>query len=67
MDERFIIWHARLSLREAADVLRMYRRAARGGGNAHVNAELGSLQQIDDCLRKSSRTLCPGAYYANGE
>ena len=28
-DEGIAIWHARLSLREAADVLRTYRRAAR--------------------------------------
>ena len=28
-DEGITIWHARLSLREAADVLRTYRRAAR--------------------------------------
>ena len=28
-DEGITVWHARLSLREAADVLRTYRRAAR--------------------------------------
>ena len=36
-------------------VLRTYRRAARGKGNAHVNAMLGPLQQLAHCLRKSQR------------
>ena len=40
-------------------VLRTYRRAARGVRNAHVNAMLGSLQQLKHCLRKSSRKLPP--------
>ena len=40
------------SLREAADVLRTYRRAARGEPNANVNAMLGSLQQLAHRLRK---------------
>ena len=38
---------------------RTYRRAARGVRNAHVNAMLGSLQQLKHCLRKSSRKLPP--------
>ena len=36
-----IVWHARLSLREAADVLRTYRRAAGGERKAGANREMG--------------------------
>ena len=40
------VWHARLSLREAADVLRTYRRAARWEGKAQVHAKKGFVQQF---------------------
>ena len=39
------VWHARLSLREAADVLRTYRRAAGGERKAYVKVMLGFVQQ----------------------
>ena len=45
-DEGIIIRHARLSLREAADVLRTYRRAAGEKRKAKVNANQGCLQKI---------------------
>ena len=40
------IWHARPALREAADVLRTYRRAARWERKAQVNAKMGFVQQF---------------------
>ena len=42
-DEGIAIWHARLSLREAADVLRTYRRAAGEKRKAEVNAKAWAL------------------------
>ena len=37
MDEMIWVWHARLSLREAADVLRTDRRTKREERQAYVN------------------------------
>ena len=39
------IWHARLSLREAADVLRTDRRTRREEGKERVNAKAQVLHQ----------------------
>ncbi len=46
-----LVWHARLSLREAADVRTAHvPPRCKGGRNAHVNGMLGSLQQRVHCL-----------------
>ena len=54
-DERLNVWHARLSLREAADVLRTYRRAAGRRKKAQVSAN--ETPCSNPCSMSSSKSV----------
>ena len=59
MDEMIWIWHARLSLREAADVRCTDRRTGGEEKAAKVNANKGCLQlltqQVEQTMRPASK------------
>ena len=51
MDEMIWVWHARLSLREAADVLRTDRRTERDDGTAQVNTKACVESHLSKLMR----------------
>ena len=55
-DEGIIVWHARLSLREAADVLRTYRRAARWRRHAESERKQVFWQHLQHNSEKCPKT-----------